>query len=55
MARKSINTTLDATLYGQIQMLALQLSLEGNQKVNVNDLLEEGMKYIIEKYESSKS
>ncbi|WP_192895178.1 hypothetical protein [Paenibacillus amylolyticus] len=50
MARKSINTTLDSSLYSQLQMLALQLSAERNQKIHVNDLLEEGMKYILKKY-----
>lgn len=55
MARKSINTTLDSSMYSQIQMIALQLSAEKNQKINANDLLEEGMRYIIEKYAPPKS
>lgn len=44
MARKGINTTLDEELYKSIRILALQ---RGN---NANDLIEEGMKYVIEKY-----
>ncbi len=44
MARKNINTTLDEDLYMNIRILALQNGL------NANDLIEEGMKYVIEKY-----
>ncbi|MBX4152312.1 hypothetical protein P4H39_32100 [Paenibacillus lautus] len=55
MARKSVNTTLDSELYSQIQMIALQQSIEKNEKINANDLLEEGMRYIVEKYGSTKS
>lgn len=39
MARKNINTTLDEELYKSIRILAL----------NANDLIEEGMKLIIER------
>ncbi|WP_186327654.1 hypothetical protein [Paenibacillus sp. Y412MC10] len=53
-ARKSINTTLDGELYTKLQFIALQLSAERGQKINVNDLLEEGMRYIISKYETPK-
>ncbi|SHK08675.1 hypothetical protein [Tepidibacter formicigenes] len=44
MARKNINTTLDEDLYTEIKILAIKL------KTNANDLIEEGMKYVIEKY-----
>ncbi len=43
MARKNINTTLDEDLYIEIKILAIKL------KTNANDLIEEGMRYIIEK------
>ncbi|WP_297522110.1 hypothetical protein [uncultured Clostridium sp.] len=43
MARKNVNTTLDEELYKNIRMLALQ------KGVNANDLIEEGMKLIIDK------
>ena len=44
MPRKNINTTIDEDLYTEIRILAIKL------KTNANDLIEEGMKYIIEKY-----
>ena len=44
MARKNINTTIDEDLYTEIKILAIK------QKTNANDLIEEGMKYVIEKY-----
>ena len=43
MGRKNVNTTLDEDLYLEIRMLALKL------KVNANDLIEEGMKLILER------
>ena len=43
MARKNINTTLDEELYKSIRILAKQ------KGVNANDLIEEGMKLIIER------
>ena len=43
MARKNINTTIDEQLYKDIRILALQKGL------NANDLIEEGMKYILER------
>lgn len=46
MARKAVNTTLDEELYQQIRILALK------NNCNANDLMEEGMKYIINKYEN---
>lgn len=45
MTRKNINTTLDEDLYTEIKILAIKL------KTNANDLIEEGMKHVIEKYE----
>ena len=44
MARKSINTTIDEDLYQQIRLLAVK------KKINANDLMEEGMRYILKKY-----
>jgi hypothetical protein len=54
MSRISVNTTLDADLYSEIKILALKLSAEKQIKINANDLIEEGMKLIIDKYESGK-
>lgn len=50
MARKSINTTLDTDLYSKIQMLSLKISASRGKKVNANDLIEEGMQLILDKY-----
>jgi hypothetical protein len=47
--RVPVNTTLERDLYRPIQILALQLSTE-NKKVCANDLIEEGMKLLLEKY-----
>lgn len=44
LARKNINTTLDEDLYTEIKILAIKL------KTNANNLIEEGMKYVLEKY-----
>lgn len=55
MTRKSINTTLDTELYSKIKILALKVSAEKQRKINANDLIEEGMKLIIERYESEKN
>ncbi|ARE89774.1 hypothetical protein [Clostridium formicaceticum] len=46
MARKNINTTIDEDLYTEIKILAIKL------KTNANDLIEEGMKYVIEKHKN---
>lgn len=51
MPRKSINTTIDNDKYTKIQRLALKLSAEKMDKVNANDLIEEGMDYILKKYD----
>lgn len=50
MPRKAVNTTLDTDLYTKVQIIALEQSVVRGEKVNVNDLLEEGMRYLIEKY-----
>jgi len=46
LARKNIATTLDEELYKKIKVLAIELDK------NANDLIEEGMGYIIDKYEN---
>lgn len=45
LSRKNVNTTLDDNMYKKIQILAL---LMGDKKAN--DLIEEGMIYVLEKY-----
>ena len=55
MSRKSINTTLDNDLYSKIQILALKVSAEKQVRINANDLIEEGMKLIIDKYDGTKN
>ncbi len=47
MSRKNINTTIDEDLYKQIRILSINL------KVNTNDLLEEGIRYILGKYKDN--
>lgn len=49
MARKNINTTIDEDLYMQVRLLAIKL------KLNANDLIEEGMRYILDKYEGTEN
>lgn len=44
MVRKNTNTTLDEDLYKKIQILAIQINK------NANDLLEEGMLLVLQKY-----
>ena len=44
MARKAFNTTIDADLIKDLKRLALE------KDCKVNDLLEEGIKIILEKY-----
>ncbi len=43
--RKSFNTTLDVDLMKQIKFLAL------SKEKNANDLLEEGMRFVLKKYQ----
>lgn len=47
MARKNINTTLEEELYKKIKVLAIKLDK------NANDLLEEGMEHILDKYKDN--
>lgn len=47
MSRKNINTTLEEELYKKIKVLAIKLDK------NANDLLEEGMEYILDKYKDN--
>ena len=44
MTRKNINTTIDEDLYIEVKILAIKA------KANANDLIEEGMRYVIKKY-----
>lgn len=46
MARKAINTTIDADLMKEIKLLAIQ------EDCKINDLIEEGLKLVIEKRNS---
>ncbi|RCW47785.1 MULTISPECIES: hypothetical protein [unclassified Halanaerobium] len=46
MPRKSVNTTLNEELYKKIRILALK------KDCNANDLMEEGMKMVLNKYEN---
>jgi len=43
MSRKNVNTTIDENLYMQIKILSNRLN------ININDLLEEGIRYILNK------
>ena len=43
MTRKNVNTTIDEDLYLEIRVLTLKL------KSNANDLIEEGIRLILEK------
>lgn len=43
MSRKNVNITIDENLYMQIKILSNKLN------VNINDLLEEGIRYILDK------
>ena len=52
--RTAVNTTLDKEMYSKIQMLALTLSIKEDKKINANDLIEEGMQYILNKYKEEK-
>lgn len=47
--RVAVNTTLNKDLYKQVQILALELSTHKN-KVCANDLIEQGMKLLLEQY-----
>ena len=43
MARKAINTTIDADLMKEIKLLGIE------EDCNINDLIEEGLKLVLEK------
>lgn len=45
--RKNVSNTLDEELYDQIRILAIR------QKKNANDLIEEGMRLILDKYKDN--
>jgi len=46
MSRKAVNTTLNEELYQKIRILALK------KGCNANNLMEEGMEMVINKYEN---
>jgi hypothetical protein len=46
MSRKAVNTTLDEELYQKIRILALK------KGCYANDLIEEGMEMVLNKYEN---
>jgi hypothetical protein len=46
MSRKAVNTTLNEELYQKIRILALK------KGCNANDLMEEGMEMVLNKYEN---
>lgn len=48
MGRKAINTTIDEELMKKIKFLALE------RDCNINDLIEEGLLIILERYEKEK-
>lgn len=50
--RKTFATTIDIELWNKIQLLALQLSQKEGKKIYINDLIEEGMNYILTKYQN---
>ncbi len=45
MARKAINTTIDADLIKKIKLLALE------KECKINDLIEEGLRMVLDKEE----
>ena len=49
MKRKNINTTIDEDLYKQVRILSIKLN------TNTNDLLEEGIRYILDKYKNDEN
>lgn len=50
MKRIPVHTTLDKDLYKELKMLSISLSYKSNKKINVNDLMEESFKILINKY-----
>lgn len=49
--RKNINTTLDEDLWYELKLISWKMS-KYKRQIYVNDLVEEGMRYIINKYNS---
>jgi NRPS condensation-like uncharacterized protein len=49
MGRKAINTTIDEEIMRRIKFLALE------KDCKINDLIEEGLLIILEKYENDKA
>jgi len=47
MSRKAVNTTLNEELYQKIRILALK------KGCNANDLMEEGMEMVLDKYDDN--
>ena len=47
MGRKAINTTIDEEIMKKIKYLALE------KNCKINDLIEEGLLFILEKYEDN--
>lgn len=47
--RKNVNTTLSQSLYKELKMLAAKLDRPAN------DLLEEGMQHVLNKYKNKKT
>lgn len=52
MARKNISTLIDEDLYLDLQILALQLTKKKKKRVHINDLLEEGIRMVLDSYRS---
>jgi hypothetical protein len=50
--RKTFATTINIDLWNKIQLLALKLSQQEGKKIYINDLIEEGMDYILKKYKN---
>lgn len=49
-ARKRYNTTLDPVLLRKMEVLKAFLKSKGEKKDGVNELIEEGMEMVVDKY-----
>lgn len=49
MGRRAVNTTLDADLVKQAKILAIE------KDCNVNDLIEEGLRIVLDKYKKEEA
>lgn len=47
---KSINIKLNVNLYNKVKILATILDANSEDKIQINDLMNEGMKLILEKH-----